>query len=188
MCEAKHYTEQLLGIYKEIKNKVYYYCDQLSQADLYEQDILHIIEMGGFNASEGYKLAKMLCDNRHKRRQIKNELEPLKQLKENFINHNMEALDKTYQAVIRKDKILNNLSDNKIYKPRILQTTNIKSVVDNKTIMQDKKTAVYNKTGETVIILRQDSDHLCYCLRENGRDKNFLRLKDLIIEKNNINN
>jgi len=77
MCKAKIYSEQLLEIYSDIKHDFETLTNELSQVDLYEQDVLHMIENGKFNASDGYKFAKMIYDNRIKRREIKNELEPL---------------------------------------------------------------------------------------------------------------
>ena len=77
MCKAKIYSEQLLEIYSDIKYDFETLTNELSQVDLYEQDVLHMIENGKFNASDGYKFAKMIYDNRIKRREIKNELEPL---------------------------------------------------------------------------------------------------------------
>ena len=120
MCKAKNYSEQLLGIYSDIKHDFETLTNELSQADLYEQDVLHMIENGKFNASDGYKFAKMIYDNRIKRREIKNELEPLQQLKTSFIDKNIQALNTSHQAVIRKDNILTNLTDNKVYYPRVI--------------------------------------------------------------------
>ena len=43
-------------------------------------DIYHYIELYAFNASDGYKLAKMLKDRLNRRREIKNELEILNRI------------------------------------------------------------------------------------------------------------
>lgn len=46
------------------------------------QDILHVIELGRFNASDGYKLAKELQKARMERRRLKDDLELLKPIRE----------------------------------------------------------------------------------------------------------
>lgn len=78
MCKAKDYSENLLQTYNKIEIDFNELSKELKQVTLYEQDLLHIIEKGGFNASEGYTLAKKLCDNRQNRRKIKNELTIIK--------------------------------------------------------------------------------------------------------------
>ncbi|HEY8891037.1 MAG TPA: hypothetical protein VIM70_12360 [Clostridium sp.] len=122
MCLAKDYSEDLLLLFNNINGDFIRLNNELRQTDLMEQDILHMIEKGNFNASEGYKLSKLICDNRKERRRIKNEIEPLRKLKNSFIDLNMKSLDDTHQAIIRKDKILTNLTENQIYSPRVLKT------------------------------------------------------------------
>lgn len=48
---------------------------ELSRVDLMVQDVLHILEMVEFNASEGYKFAKMLQTIRRARRKIKDRMD-----------------------------------------------------------------------------------------------------------------
>lgn len=56
--------------------------EQLKKVDSEIQDIVHIIELTNFNASEGYKWAKELQRLRRIRRGLKNELETLEKIKE----------------------------------------------------------------------------------------------------------
>jgi hypothetical protein len=121
MCLAKDYSEDLLVIYDNIIAEFNKLNHELSQADLYEQDILHTIEKGKFNAADGYKLSKKLHDNRKRRREIKNELEPLGVLKCNFVDKNKSILTTTYKSVTRKENVLTNLTENQIYSPRVLE-------------------------------------------------------------------
>lgn len=178
MCKAKEYSEKLLDIYNSINSDFNHYSEELSQADLYEQDILHIIESGGFNAAEGYKLAKMICDNRQKRRQIKNELEPLSQLKNNFIDNNMKALNSTHQNVIRKDAILTQLTENKVYKPRVLETTDLKIVTSNNKDVEEI-VPIYKKTGQPIKILQKVDNNLYYVKFATGY-KNLCNKRDIL--------
>jgi len=164
MCKAKNYSEQLLGIYSDIKHDFETLTNELSQADLYEQDVLHMIENGKFNASEGYKFAKMIYDNRIKRREIKNELEPLQQLKTSFIDKNIQALNTSYQAVIRRDNILTNLTENKIYNPRVIDKVE-KVIIPIPLPVQKQNTSddyrlIHKSTGVEVEILQKVGDNL----------------------------
>jgi hypothetical protein len=120
MCLAKDYSEDLLIIFDNIIAEFNRLSYELSQADLREQKILHTIEKGKFNASEGYKLSKQIHDNRKRRREIKNELEPLGILKCNFIDTHKNILTKTYNSVTRKDNVLTHLTENQIYIPKVL--------------------------------------------------------------------
>jgi hypothetical protein len=175
MCKAKHYTEQLLNTYDEIKEECERLNKELRKADLYEQDLLHIIENGGFNAYEGYRLAKMISDNRQKRRQIKNELEPLQQLKNSFIDKNITELNNTYDAVIRRDKILTNLTENKVYTPRVLETTDLKVVSGNSEIKEMK----HRKTGKEIISLNKVNKNLYYAIYKD-KSGNLINKKDIV--------
>lgn len=74
---------------------------ELSIVDTEISDILHAIEFGRFNASEGYKLAKTLQDARNKRREVKSKLEvvdSLQQLKNNIKKPEVNNLAQTVQA------------------------------------------------------------------------------------------
>jgi len=164
MCKAKNYSEQLLNIYSNIKQDFETLTNELSQSDLYEQDVLHMIENRKFNASDGYKFAKMIYDNRIKRREIKNELEPLQQLKTSFIDKNIQALNTSHQAVIKKDNILTNLTENKIYHPRVIGkaekvTTPIPLPVQKQTTLNDYR-LIHKNTGVEVEILQKVGNNL----------------------------
>ena len=164
MCKAKNYSEQLLGIYSDIKHDFETLTNELSQSDLYEQDVLHMIENGKFNASDGYKFAKMIYDNRIKRREIKNELEPLQQLKTSFIDKNIQALNTSHQAVIRKDNILTNLTDNKVYHPKVISKaenviTPIPLPVQKQTPLDDYR-LIHKSTGVELEIIQKVGDNL----------------------------
>ena len=164
MCKAKNYSEQLLNIYSNIKQDFETLTNELSQSDLYEQDVLHMIENRKFNASDGYKFAKMIYDNRIKRREIKNELEPLQQLKTSFIDKNIQALNTSHQAVIKKDNILTNLTENKIYHPRVIGkaekvTTPIPLPVQKQTPLDDYR-LIHKSTGVELEIIQKVGDNL----------------------------
>lgn len=60
---------------EEIKDRRSELYTEQSKADKEISDLYHYIEFYSFNASQGYKLAKMLKDRLAKRREVKNELE-----------------------------------------------------------------------------------------------------------------
>jgi len=129
MCRAKRYTEQLLKIYDEINNDVEYFKHQIDELQLLEQDLLHIIENGNFNVVEGYKLSKKIKNARIERRDYKIELETMINLKKTFCDRNIEYLKNKYDDIKRQDALLLSLRENKVYKPRVLESTELKLVV-----------------------------------------------------------
>lgn len=192
MCIAANYSEQLLEIYNNINTEVYRLCAEVNKADLYDMDMLHIIEKGGFNACEGYKLAKMIHENRVSRRKAKNELEPLKRLKNNFIDKNMELLNKTHQEVIRRDNILTDLTERKVYNPRVLSKEFTDPVAFNSEkrkvavvkILQVGKVeftpikAIHKKSNEEIRILDKiDDDH--YVVKKKGCGMQIMLKKNI---------
>ena len=177
MCKAIKHTEELMNIYKKIEEDFKIYNEKLRYTDLYEQDILHKIEQGGYSASQGYKYSKMIEDNRQERRKAKIEWATLKQLKENFTNRNTNTLSRVHNDIVSKDKELIQLSENKVYNPRVLkdEVRQVKQEQQNNSI---KQPAIYIKTGEPINIIRTDSDGLYYVERQNGT-KSYIRKQDI---------
>ena len=130
MCKAKHYAEELLTVYEKVKNDINGLYVSLKETELKEQDYLHIIENEKFNASQGYLLSKLIKDNRTKRRDIKNEIHTLVNLKKSFVDKNIGNLKSLYGDIKRNDDMLNSLKERKVYIPRILATTELKSVIN----------------------------------------------------------
>jgi len=129
MCKAKRYTEQLLEIYDNINNDLEFFNHQIKEYQLLEQDVLHVIENEKFNAAEGCKLANMIKHARNERRYYKDEFETMLILKKTFCDKNIEYLKYTYDNVKRQDDILLELKRNKIYRPRVLKSMELKKVV-----------------------------------------------------------
>lgn len=188
MCKAKDYSEQLLGIYSNIKNDFETLSSELSQVDLYEQDVLHMMENKKLNASDGYKFAKMLYDNRIRRREIKNEIGPLIQLKTSFIDKNIQALTVAHQAVIRKDNILTNLTENKVYTPRVIgkeekvvAPVTVLPVAIQELIPKEDYRLIHKSTGREVEILQKVSNTSYLVQYKNKKgDKQILNKKNIL--------
>lgn len=65
----------------QIPEQLSYWLDQLSQIDQEKSDIEHYIELGKFNASQGFMAMKELQDVLLKRRQIKDMVSVLQTIK-----------------------------------------------------------------------------------------------------------
>ena len=129
MCKAKHYSEQLLKTYEKIDEDIRLLYLQLSRLDGLQQDILHIIENGNFNASEGYLLARMIKNARIERRDVKIELDTLNNLKRNFCDKSINRLKFTSNSIKDQDNTLLKLREERVYNPKVLDTTDLKLVV-----------------------------------------------------------
>lgn len=77
MCD---YIEEYNEYLNRIKKRKDELNQQLSNADLEEQDLLHLLEFEKFNGITLIKIAKKLKDIRVKRREIKNEWEQLNKI------------------------------------------------------------------------------------------------------------
>jgi len=138
MCKAKSYTTQLLEIYNNIDADINSLCKEEKMANLFDQDMLHMIENTNFNACDGYKLAKQLRENRIHRRKIKNELDTLLRLKVNIIDPTFDILNDQHQKIILRDNYLKSLVENKTYNPKIIGVENPEIRV-NKPIIREPK-------------------------------------------------
>ncbi|WP_339147654.1 MULTISPECIES: hypothetical protein [unclassified Sutcliffiella] len=69
-------------VYVNAPRRVQHIEESLRSVEEEIQDILHVIELGRFNASDGYKLAKELQNARIERRKLKDALELLKPIKD----------------------------------------------------------------------------------------------------------
>ena len=84
---------------------------KLSELDKQQNDVLHFIEKYNLNASDGFKVYKLLKDIRVERRSIKNEI------------HNAQMLDKTELEGINYVSLIKKMADQEkqnAYTPRIL--------------------------------------------------------------------
>lgn len=82
---------------------------ELRACDEETQDLLHVIEMTRFHASEGYNLSSEMKKIRNRRREAKDELELLKNLQESFkkhrpMNHQINSTAKIIGEQKRKEK------------------------------------------------------------------------------------
>ena len=135
MCKAKKYinnfietVELTIKDYEEVKSK-------LSLIDRQIVDIEHFIENENFDIIQGYYFSKSLQKLRNKRRDLKNEKETLKILRDTFNkNINVDFYKSIKNTVKQKDGYLNKLNEEQIYNPRKLNNidkTNIKEFCES---------------------------------------------------------
>ena len=119
MCKAKQYLSNITNIMITIDAEYEILCNRLSNKDKIENDLLHKLEFETFNASTGYKLAKALKVNRTERREIKNELELLTELR--ALTHSYDNGLNKLSTKIGSIEHKQNVSK---YHPRVLKSDN----------------------------------------------------------------
>lgn len=102
-------VKEMYTFTRELEQRKMYLVEQLSKIDMEIVDIEHAAEFYNLNASQGYKLYKLLHDRRIERRKIKDELQVINLTLGTSINsNNMNNLEKSILGM-----------DNRIYTPRI---------------------------------------------------------------------
>jgi len=202
MCKAKDYSQQLLDIYNNISSDVHRLKEEVSTANLFNIDMLHVIENTNFNACEGYMLAKQIKENQIFRRQSKYELETLIQLK-NYIDKNTATLNQVHQEIINTDNLYKSNIENKVYNPKVMgikapepminnhivvhsaahskpkqKQKNISTSISSIPLQIDVATesigkATYKKSGEKIHILNKLDENHYLVKRVNGKKEVF---------------
>lgn len=90
---------ELSSFFMQLPNQIKYLEKEVQLCNLETSDLLHLIELDNFNASDGFKHAKDLQITRQKRRELKDELEILSDLQENLktnrpFTHQVDAINK----------------------------------------------------------------------------------------------
>lgn len=99
----KEATQQLHKVISQTPERVKKLNELVQRADWEEQDLLHLAELGKFNAAEGYYITDQISKVRKKRRKYKDELEALNELRK-VINNNsklqahMDTLSKSLKS------------------------------------------------------------------------------------------
>ena len=169
------YAEKLIDVYKSIDEDYSHYTKELERVNQYQQDLLHTLEKEKFNASQGYTLAKMLSDNRHERRKIKNELGTLVNLKNQFVDQNTQSLNAVYKFITNKDETLTRLTKDQVYSPRVLETTDIKAVVNNFKSQSNDNIVRFKRTQEPIDVISMVDEDLYYCKFSKSKNKSLVK-------------
>ena len=102
-------VKEIHSFTKELEERKLYLLEELSKVDLEIVDIEHAAEFYNLNASQGYKLYKLLHNSRIKRREIKDELQK--------INYTLGISIRSINVANLESRILG--LDNRKYTPRI---------------------------------------------------------------------
>ena len=96
--EAKEILKYMLVFFQNIDNRLKELNEQQSEWDIKQDELLHYIENHNLNASKSCKIIKQSKYVRRERRQVKNEINIIYSLKNNFV-------DKYKNKFIEKDLI-----------------------------------------------------------------------------------
>ena len=119
MCQAYNQIIKLMECFNSITeeyNRIYL---EVGKCNLKQQDLLHKIENSSFNAAQGYKLAMELKQVREQRRDYKNEMAVIQEIKNNFVDKNESQLHDVFESAKAKNDTLDQLKENKVYNNRI---------------------------------------------------------------------
>ena len=101
----KSAVKQLQQVVSQTPQRIKKLHELIQRADWEEQDILHLVELESFNAFQGYDIAAKLQKVRRKRREYKDELEALIELRKAINNNSkLENHVSTLSKVIDDDK------------------------------------------------------------------------------------
>jgi hypothetical protein len=118
MCKAINYIDEINKLFSNINSDIERIKEEQQEIDYQETDIRHFIENENFNASRGYSLAKQLKEVRNKRRDLKNEIDVLNTLKNQFIDVNKNEIKNITNLIRSKWGNHIKQKDDKMYNPR----------------------------------------------------------------------
>lgn len=148
MCQAYGYAVKLKEIFNDVTSDYNRLLLEIGKCDLKQQDILHKIENSNFNAAQGYNLAKELKEVREIRRQYKNEMAVVEEIKNNFVGRYDQQLSKVFESVTQKNDKLDQLTRDKAYMNRIDENGEIAKV---NTLKNKKLLKLQSKVNERAV-------------------------------------
>lgn len=105
----KYMHEFFTSIDKEINDIT----EELSNADLEQQDVLHYIENNNLNAGGYAKVGKLLKDIRLRRRDIKNDLDILNAVRDNLTRkYNNKFIEKDISGALKGIEVIKKEKEN----------------------------------------------------------------------------
>jgi hypothetical protein len=117
MTEFEAALQSVRDVFVNYPRRVTSNQEELRKIDDEIQDVLHMIEFGNFNASDGFKFAKDLQRLRNDRRKIKDDLELLKPIEE-FIAF-VKPTEKNINSTIGELRKVMNVHKTRVYKMRV---------------------------------------------------------------------
>ena len=115
--EIEAMTKELHAKFEIVPKQIEILQIEESLCDQEITDILHIIELSSFNASEGYRYSRELQITLQRRREIKNEVASLRQLKQSLDSGN--SVKENLVTMSKKIRKRNRIVLSKKYTPRV---------------------------------------------------------------------
>lgn len=117
MNEYEQALQAVRDIYVTYPKRIESNEEELKKIDQEIQDLLHVIELGAFDAAKGSQILKQLKKARQERRRVKNDLELLEPIKE-FISY-AKPSEKNIGQSIGKLRNVVNVQEHRTYRMRV---------------------------------------------------------------------
>lgn len=117
MNEYEQALQAVRDIYVTYPKRIESNEEELKKIDQEIQDLLHVIELGTFDAAKGSQILKQLKKARQERRRVKNDLELLDPIKE-FISY-AKPSEKNIGQSIGKLRNVVNVQEHRTYRMRV---------------------------------------------------------------------
>lgn len=115
--KIKELVSQLSTLVDNIPKQIKRLGKEIDICDRETSDLLHLIELSNFHASEGYGLSRDLQITRKKRREFKDELELLSKINQGLKVH--RPLEHHPQAIVKIVEQQNEALRKRTYSPRV---------------------------------------------------------------------
>lgn len=103
--EIEDLLKTMLAFFQDIDKRLEKLNNELSIADIKQQEILHYIENHNLNAVDSCKIIKLLKTVREERREIKNEQDVIQSLKDTFADkYKNKFIEKRFNTSVEKLK------------------------------------------------------------------------------------
>ncbi|GAB6170573.1 hypothetical protein JCM15765_00510 [Paradesulfitobacterium aromaticivorans] len=110
-------TKNFLDILNTIEKDWGSWVDELKRCEEETQDLLHEIELTKFDASRGYRLCRDLQEVRQRRRQLKDEMDVARVLKE-FLDINKQLKINLFKVLTSMERVEEG-QGRRMYTPRV---------------------------------------------------------------------
>lgn len=119
--EVEDILKYMLTLFQDIDKRLIELREKLSEWDIKQDELLHYIENNNLDAVKSCKIIKLLKYVRFERRQIKNEIDVIRSLKDTFIDkYKNKLIEKDLIQALKNLRELEQRKNNPIYKYQYL--------------------------------------------------------------------